>query len=182
MSVVLDYLTVITDIVITGGGISAIIAGFIQVSKSNNHAPITYLLGKIGEAMTKPQLDKLKDDVMVEVVEMNADLKNTISERIDGVEKVIMQNKRQADFKDDSGWANFIRLQIKQVVKNMRSHDYIPDDEELATEYYEMCLWYERFAEKYSNPNSEFFYENNKMSLACEYYVNWYKEQYMRGN
>lgn len=175
----LQVISVVSETLISGGGLLAVVCALIEYNKKNNHKPISWLLDKMGHLMTR--------GVMEEVKEVNGEMETRIKNEIDAVRNQVVEkeinilnqidiNKKEADFKDDMGWANFIRLQIKTVVKNMRSHEYIPDDQELAREYYDMCKWYMDFCEKHEN--GDYVYENNKMTLACKYYTDWYEQNW----
>lgn len=176
----LQILTVISEVIISGGGLIAVISALVEHSKSNNYKPISWFFNHIGQLMTRGVMDEVK--------EVNGKMEIRIKDEIESVRKQVVEkeinilnkideNKKESDFKDDSGWANFIRLQIKTVVKNMRNNERIPDDQELAREYYDMILWYEDFCAKHEN-DDKYKYANNKMNLACKYYKEWYEENW----
>lgn len=112
--------------------------------------------------------DKSHEAIRQELVAMEKNLLDTI-----------YRHKRESDFKDGAERANTIRLTIMTVVKNMRDHDYHPEDAELAAEYYKMCLWYIDFCKNHDK-GAEFVYENDAMVDSCNSYMTWYRKNKLK--
>ena len=125
-----------------------------------------------------------KQDFTAEIAKLDSKIDSVHDELVRDEGAILSEIKKlkmDSQFRSDSKWANTVRLKIMEVVKNMRDHSYEPNDQELAGEYYDLCCWYEDFCESHSDPESEYYYKNDKMVESCKYYKEWYKEKFIHG-
>lgn len=95
----LNIITIVSETLISGGGIVAIIATLVEYSKKNNHKPISWALNKMGTLMTRSVMREVEelngkffDEVRDEISQIKTDetkMEERLEKHIEDVEKVM---------------------------------------------------------------------------------------------
>ena len=164
-NIIFEVFTIVSEVLISGTGITGIVLGIIQVSKKNNHQPIKWIFSKIGEFMQERIKKDFEEQLAINQKEVKDLIESFRYECDQKLEEIKKENKEEVQ----ETRINFIRFVILKTVGEMKKG--IKIDEELENEIYELFGYYNDWHAKHQEV------KNGKMDKAEHWFMAHYNNE-----